>query len=180
LSAVTASTYLGGAGVDQVGTIIWGGDGLYVSMGTNTEDLETGPGAYDDSFNGGESIGADRNWGGDIYLAKLDPLLCSGAAGVKVDDGQGSEMLITSRPNPFACGTTIRFSLREPSRARLVVYDIRGEVVRVLADREMRAGANSVMWDGADASGRQVAPGVYFSVLEIEGEAISRKLVSVR
>ena len=180
LSVVTASTYLGGAGVDQVGTIIWGGDGLYVSMGTNTEDLETGPGAYDDSFNGGESIGSDRNWGGDIYLAKLDPLLCDGTAGVKVDDGQGGQVMITSRPNPFAGGTTIRFSLREPSRARLVVYDIRGEVVRVLADREMRAGANSFMWNGADASGRKVAPGVYFSVLEIGGEAISRKLVSVR
>jgi len=33
--------------------------------------------------------------------------------------------------------TTVRFGLREPSAIRLVIYDVTGEVVRVLADREM-------------------------------------------
>ena len=180
LTAVTASTYLGGAGVDQVGSIIWDGDGLYVSMGTNSEGLETGPAAYDTSFNGGESIGSDRNWGGDVYIAKLDPLLCEATGGVGREYESTRDVPLWSHPNPFAAETALRFSLPEPSAVRLVVYDVTGHAIRALADREVAAGDHSVTWDGRDESGVRVAPGIYFSVLEIRGEVVSRKLVSVR
>lgn len=180
LSVLSASTYLGGSGVDQVGAIIWDGDGLYVSMGTTSDSLETSPGAYDASFNGGESVSSDRVWGGDVYIAKLDPLL-SGATGSVPARGAGyGAVILSSRPNPFAGSTTIRFNLPEPSPVRLVLYDVTGEAVRVLLDRAMAAGEHSATWDGKDEMGRRVAPGIYFSAIERNGEVISRKLVSVR
>jgi hypothetical protein len=180
LSSLTASTYLGGSGVDQVGTLIWDGVGLYVSMGTNTEGLETSPGAYDDSFNGGESMGSDRNWGGDIYIAKLDPFLSDATGSVPGSHRREELAFLSSDPNPFSRNTTIRFSLAEPSAVRLVVYDVAGQVVRVLLERIVAAGEGRVEWDGRDSGGEPVAPGIYFTAFETGGQVVSRKIVSVR
>jgi hypothetical protein len=37
-----------------------------------------------------------------------------------------------------------------------------------------------IPWDGLDATGRRVASGVYFSRVEAEGRAVSRKLIVAR
>ncbi|HQV30257.1 MAG TPA: right-handed parallel beta-helix repeat-containing protein, partial [Calditrichia bacterium] len=51
-------------------------------------------------------------------------------------------------PNPFNPSTTIPFSLERPGEVRLLVYNILGQVVRILAEGQMSAGAHQVRWDG--------------------------------
>ena len=66
-------------------------------------------------------------------------------------------------PNPFNPSTTISFTLPAPGKASLVVYDITGRKVRVLASGKLPAGKNTAVWDGKDDSGRLVSSGVYVS-----------------
>ncbi len=69
-------------------------------------------------------------------------------------------------PNPFNPETTINFSLHEPSRVKLVIYNIRGQKVKTLIDDELEANYHSVVWDGCDDSRKAVASGVYFSLFD--------------
>lgn len=179
LTTMSASTYFGGDDVDNLGSLIWAGDGLYLAGGSNSSDFRTTPGAYDEDFNGGESIGANRNWGGDIFISKLDSLLTDGTASVKgCTDWVGGSLL--GRPNPFTGEATITFTLAGESQVRLGVYDVTGELVRTLVDARLAAGEHNAVWDGKDGVGMRVAPGVYFSVLEKNDAVVRRKIVLVR
>jgi flagellar hook assembly protein FlgD len=52
--------------------------------------------------------------------------------------------------------------------------------VRVLADRKLEAGSYSFEWDGRNATGLQVATGVYFCRATCEDGAASGKVVLLR
>jgi hypothetical protein len=54
-----------------------------------------------------------------------------------------------------------------------------GQLVRVLLSREMDAGRYSPVWDGRDAAGVAVTPGVYFVRLEAGRFSAARKVVRV-
>jgi len=49
------------------------------------------------------------------------------------------------------------------------MYDLRGRRVRLLARGPFPAGDQQLSWDGRDASGRRVAPGIYFASARIGG-----------
>jgi N-acetylneuraminic acid mutarotase len=84
-------------------------------------------------------------------------------------------------PNPFNPQTTIRYDLPEPGVVRLSAYNVVGQMVRTLADGRRFSGTYSVIWDGRDDSGRDVASGVYLYRLEAEGECVQiRKMVLLR
>jgi hypothetical protein len=83
-------------------------------------------------------------------------------------------------PNPFASGTRLTFSLPEDGPVRLVVYDINGRRVNTLVDGEIPEGDHEVTWAGTDREGRPVARGIYFAVLEFDGERRVRKLTAIR
>ncbi|MDB5034203.1 MAG: Subtilisin-like serine protease [Chlorobi bacterium] len=78
-------------------------------------------------------------------------------------------------PNPFNASTTIPFELRSAADIELSLYDALGAQVRVLAQERMSAGAHSVTLDGAD-----LAQGVYYYSLSVNGEKISRRMLLVR
>lgn len=80
-------------------------------------------------------------------------------------------------PNPFNPSTTISFSLPEASRVSLAIYNINGELVRNLVDGDVAAGQHMVVWDGKDATGQQVATGVYLYRLRANSFVAEKKLI---
>ena len=64
-------------------------------------------------------------------------------------------------PNPFNPTTNIRFSLPETNDVTLEIYDLTGRLIRSLVSGQVEAGVHTMTWDGQDASGVQVASGVY-------------------
>ncbi len=70
-------------------------------------------------------------------------------------------------PNPFNPQTTIRFSLPAGGTATLKIYDVMGQEVAQLMRGQLQPGNYNVSWGGKDASGRDVASGVYFYRLNI-------------
>ena len=88
--------------------------------------------------------------------------------------------LRAATPNPFNPATEVRFELAAAGRARLEVLDTRGRLVRVLADAQMPAGLQHVIWDGADDAGRRVGSGVYLLRLETAGTVDTGKVMLVK
>jgi hypothetical protein len=83
-------------------------------------------------------------------------------------------------PNPFAASTAVRFELFRQEFVQLSIYDVAGRLVRHVTRRTMEPGSYAVLWDGRDESGRNVAPGVYFSVLRSGGVEETQRIVRVR
>ena len=65
-------------------------------------------------------------------------------------------------PNPFNARTTIIYDLKDWSRVRIEIYDIRGRKLRKLLQTTKPPGRHSTSWDGKDGSGRKTATGIYF------------------
>jgi hypothetical protein len=80
--------------------------------------------------------------------------------------------LYANRPNPFRGATAIRYDLPERTLVDLKVYDVSGRLIRTLIYRGLtEPGRHTTHWDGRNAEGRPVAPGIYFCRL-IAGEHI--------
>jgi len=88
--------------------------------------------------------------------------------------------LYQNYPNPFNPSTTIPFDLPRAGHVRLTVYNIAGQQVATLVDRELQVGHYAVTWDGKDAGGRLVASGVYVYRLEADGITQTRKMIMVK
>ncbi len=83
-------------------------------------------------------------------------------------------------PNPFNPTTTINFSLPRRGRVVVRVYNILGQIVTVLTDREYEAGDHSVIWDGRDKYGNQAASGIYLYHMISEGLIRTKKMILLR
>ncbi len=73
-------------------------------------------------------------------------------------------------PNPFTTHTTVRFSLEQPSKVQLVVYNLFGQEVRVLADAELPEGEHRISWNGVKQNGSRANIGIYICRLIKNGE----------
>jgi hypothetical protein len=76
-------------------------------------------------------------------------------------------------PNPFNPSTTIRYELPKDASVKMEIYDVTGRKVKTLLDGSRSAGYYSVVWNGRDENGREVASGMYlyrFTATPITGE----------
>lgn len=76
-------------------------------------------------------------------------------------------------PNPFNPSTIIRFELPSTSRITLRVYNLLGQVVATLIDREEPAGSHDAEWHAS-----RFASGIYFYRLEATGLSNPRQTFS--
>jgi subtilisin family serine protease len=105
------------------------------------------------------------------------------ATGVEdMTDGRLAPALLLDQnyPNPFNPTTWIPFYLPKNGHASIRIYDVRGALVRTLREKWMSEGAHSVTWDGTDRSGNNAVSGIYFCVLDQDGEKQTRKMVLLR
>ncbi|MBN1481245.1 Ig-like domain-containing protein [candidate division KSB1 bacterium] len=65
-------------------------------------------------------------------------------------------------PNPFNPATTMRFDLPQVAQVKLEIYNVLGQKVRTLIDREMQPGYHEMIWDSKNDVGMRVASGVYY------------------
>jgi hypothetical protein len=79
-------------------------------------------------------------------------------------------------PNPFNPSTRIRYQIPNDMRVTLRIYNLMGEEVRTLVERQQSAGNYEVTWDGLLNSGVQASSGVYIYRLQGEGFSETRKM----
>lgn len=78
-------------------------------------------------------------------------------------------------PNPFNASTLIRFSLAQRSVVALAVYNLAGQHIATIIDREMPAGAHALSWQP-----ESLASGIYFYRLQTDAASMSKKMLLLR
>lgn len=100
-------------------------------------------------------------------------------------DAQGTEPemidnIVFTNSSPGGDGVAIQFDVLKNTHLRLTVHDVRGRLVRTLADDVREPNSYTIRWDGKDASQSDVAPGVYFIRFEAEEYRTIDKIILVR
>lgn len=87
---------------------------------------------------------------------------------IKIDDeldlkakSQDRINFIMNYPNPFNLTTKLRYNITRDSYVNLIIYDVRGNIVKHLVNENQNSGINSVQWDGKNNQGESVSTGVY-------------------
>lgn len=83
-------------------------------------------------------------------------------------------------PNPFNQITQIKFSLPEVTRVTLSIYNILGQEVTRLMDEEKARGTYTVIWDGRDKRGTEVASGIYLYQLKAGDFKEQKKMLLIK
>ncbi|MBN1998645.1 T9SS type A sorting domain-containing protein [candidate division KSB1 bacterium] len=79
-------------------------------------------------------------------------------------------------PNPFNPETVIPFRIKESGHCDLTVFNIKGQKVKTLVNKQVEAGFHKVIWDGKDSQGQQMPTGVYLYRLDINGHVDTKKM----
>ncbi len=88
--------------------------------------------------------------------------------------------LRSSFPNPSATGGAIRFSVRNAGPVEVDLFSVTGRLVKRITSDWYGAGDHAVSWTRADASGRDLANGIYVVRFRGDGVTQSQKLVLYR
>jgi len=83
-------------------------------------------------------------------------------------------------PNPFNPLTTIQYTVAAPENVVVSIFNLRGERVHTLVQRQQPSGRYTVIWDGRDGCGRSVSSGLYFCRLTIGKYASTRKMLMLK
>jgi hypothetical protein len=114
----------------------------------------------------------------DLIYGALDWFGILGVTDVDLPVAQVA--LAQNTPNPFNPMTKIAFSLDRSGPAKLEIFNARGQLVRVLNDGVLAAGAHEVTWAGRTDNGQQAASGTYFYRLTTEDQTLTRKMSLVK
>jgi DNA-binding beta-propeller fold protein YncE len=131
----------------------------------------------------------------DIYIDGTEMHVCeswgesSGIQSFKISTGEGKRafgalpyqfQLFQNYPNPFNAQTVIAFELPSDGAVNLSLYNILGQRVRTLLNKNLPAGRHRVVWNGKNQSGNSVASGVYFMVLTQAENVKIRKMLLLK
>jgi hypothetical protein len=117
--------------------------------------------------------------GPEDYVFSADTY-SGGAAVDEQPTGARLARIFPNYPNPVADRTALSYSLPQGGVVDVKVLDATGRVVRTLHEGEQRAGAYEIMWNRQDDAGRVVASGVYYAVLRVNGQELTRQMTVLK
>lgn len=111
-----------------------------------------------------------------------------GGGGTENDDANAGDLvpapyvLKGNFPNPFNPSTTISFSIaRDMDKlVRIKIYNLRGQVIRILGLHVDARGDYQIVWNGEDMQGNIAPSGVYFYVIDFGDAQLSGKMTMTK
>ena len=83
-------------------------------------------------------------------------------------------------PNPFNPSTTIDYNLSVGTDVSLVVYDMKGSIVKTLVSNFQDAGLHQITWNGKNEIGGQVSSGMYLVRMEADGQLYQQAITLLK
>lgn len=87
--------------------------------------------------------------------------------------------LYQNYPNPFNPSTKIKFSLPEDAKVAVDIYNMLGQRVMTLFNKDMKAGYHQVLFD-TQSAGNQLASGVYLYTISTKNFSSVKKMVLLK
>lgn len=117
---------------------------------------------------------SDGNWGAlsAIFSDQVNTI----PNGVE-DYGSKVEFTYT---NPLRTPATINLTLPKATDVRFRVYNLNGRVITTLVNSKMKAGRHSILWNGRDGLGNELAKGIYLFQLHVDNAIQMGRFVLVR
>ena len=97
-----------------------------------------------------------------------------------ISDVPATYALHQNFPNPFNPETVIYYDLAIRSYVSISVFNLMGQKVATLIDKQMDTGSHSAVWNGEDDNQNSLASGVYLYRMEVDGFVQTRRLVLMR
>jgi hypothetical protein len=88
--------------------------------------------------------------------------------------------LMQNYPNPFNPETAIKYSIPQNGRVTVKIFNVTGNEIMTLVDKEMLAGSHEVKWNGKDNTGATVTSGVYFVKLSSGTYVETKKMMFLK
>ena len=83
-------------------------------------------------------------------------------------------------PNPFTVSTSVQYSLKKESNVTLKIYNLQGQLVKILINEYKPAGYYEVSWNGTNDDGKKVSRGVYLYRITAGNFSDTKKLILLR
>ena len=77
--------------------------------------------------------------------------------------------LTKNYPNPFNPSTTIDYQLSDAGMVSMIIYDLKGAVVKTLVNEVQETDYHNVVWNGLNENGQSVASGRYILKMTAPG-----------
>ena len=101
-----------------------------------------------------------------------------GKSVLKVDfEGIPRSFLGDAYPNPSTDRTILTFQLAGESRVRLEIFDVTGDLVKILVNETMQEGIYKIEWDNQTSTGNKAKAGMYFYRLQLSDLMQIKQLV---
>lgn len=99
---------------------------------------------------------------------------------VPVDAPRREFELHPPSPNPFNPAAVLTFDLGREAQGSVKIYNLRGALVRSLAEGSFSAGQNTLRWLGRDDTGARVSSGVYLVSYQIDGFDETQEILMIK
>ncbi len=83
-------------------------------------------------------------------------------------------------PNPFNPSTTIKYSVKRKADVNITIYNLLGQKIVTLVNSNHNIGNYSVLWNGKDLHGNNMASGVYFYKMQADGFVKTGKMLLMK
>ncbi|MFC2084821.1 T9SS type A sorting domain-containing protein [Bacteroidota bacterium] len=83
-------------------------------------------------------------------------------------------------PNPFNLSTKFRISVQYSTNVKVDIYNIAGQLVKSLLNKELDSGIYEIEWKGDDKNGTEVVSGNYLYRITAEDKIVSRKMILLK
>lgn len=111
----------------------------------------------------------------DIYMDYLTEL-----TGIEEYSEEQNRLSFSIFPNPVINNARIRFSLEQPGRVAINVYNTAGQLVHELTDGMLNAGIHELVWHVDDSSGTRLPNGTYVMRVMTDHDVLSKSIVVLR
>jgi hypothetical protein len=88
--------------------------------------------------------------------------------------------LLENYPNPFNPITTIHYEIPINSKVMIKIFNIKGQLITQLIDKQMPAGTHKIQWSGTNSDGVPVNSGVYFYQITAGKYSQTRKMILLK
>jgi endonuclease I len=83
-------------------------------------------------------------------------------------------------PNPFNPETRVEFSVKDETKVLITVFNVKGQLIKTLVDRNVIPGKHYAVWDGKDGNNKSCGSGVYLIKMDAGNKSSAKRAILLK